>query len=163
MQTCFEQIHNTKFAAALAHFIDTNGEVPSEIWLRHAESIKESLAAPSMSKSLTEAAIARSNVAMTHGAQIEPTKSKNEYVNKELMGKEGKYVKQLQHAEARLEKVDIHRHMPLISDLGHPPPQEKCYTHSTFQVRFDVAKKVGCRLVKDVGRCGWGGCCRAHR
>ena len=108
MCTSYKQIHNTKFSAALAHFVEKNGEVPSEIWLQHAESIKEALAAPTMSKALTAASIARAHSALEQGVRMEPTKSKLAHNMKLLVEQEKGYEKKLQRATASLAKVDVY-------------------------------------------------------
>ena len=158
MCTWYEQIHNTKFSAALAHFVDKNGEVPSEIWLQHAASIKEALAAPTMSKALAAASIARASSALEQGVRMEPTKSKLAYNKKMLMEQEKTYEKKLQRAAASLAKVDIHAPCGFCLDSFTPP----MHNQHTFQVRFDVACKVGHRLVQDVSRCAWWWCSLSH-
>ena len=106
------------------------------------------MAAPSMSKSLVSAAIARSKSALESHVEIEPTKSKLQYNHTVLVKKEKKYEKELEKAAASLEKVDMHTPFDFYLGLCI----FKTY-NLTSQVRFDVAHQVGHRLVQDVCRC----------
>ena len=129
-------------------FVNTNGQVPPEIWLQHAESIKEAMAAPSMSKSLVLAAIARSKTALESNVNIEPTKSKLPHNHNVLV--ETKYIHErgLEKAAASLEKVYMHVPFRFCLELCILEP-----CNLTSQVRFDVARQIGHRLVKDMYRC----------